>query len=150
MALPLESFRAFGNFIDSHPKTFPFLGKKQHVLMIGSHKKIFKKSSFRVCRGLLPYSPSILSFIFDKRSSFYITCMRNCNDHFIIGNHILHTKVPPAYSILERRSSPYLSLIYNSSRIMISILRSFLSRMSLRSVMVLSKLIVFILKFVLF
>ena len=47
-------------------------------------------------------------------------------------------KFPPAYSILERRSSPYFSLIFSSSSLMILIRRSFLSRISFKSAMVLT------------
>src|SRR5690554_2690414 len=63
-------FTSFRNFVNPHPETFSFLSKEQHILMISGYIHMLQEILITGSCRFLPYSTSVLSFIFRKCCSF--------------------------------------------------------------------------------
>ena len=88
-------FTSFWNLIDPEPKTLTFLCKEQHILVVGTYEQMLYEVLITSSRGFLSYTTTCLGFVFIDRSTLYVTCVGNGNNHLLIRDNILNGDITP-------------------------------------------------------
>ena len=136
IARPLDVLLPSGISYTRIQKHFPFWVKNSIYWWFVPTKRCSKKSSLRVVEAFCPTPPlfCVRYSVNDVRLMYPAWDMVITTCSFGIMSSI--DKSPPAYSMVERRSSPYFSLTTANSSLIICIRRSFLSKISFKSSMV--------------
>ena len=84
---------ALGDFVDPEPVALPVLGKEEHVLVVGAHKKVLQEILGPGGRGLLAHAPALLRLVLGQGGALDIARMGDGDHHLLIRDHVLDAEV---------------------------------------------------------